>query len=253
MTIKSLKESLNVSSLLSAEDANPKTKKSGKLGIRTAVLHLAPANLSGYEVCPKRSKGCTVACLHTAGNPMYMENKNTARIKRTKALFEQRQKFMNLLLVELTNFQKRAERDQYEMAARLNATSDIRWESLRFDVFDWVAEKVGQRQARKKVTILELFPDVQFYDYTKLTNRKNVPDNYYLTFSMNEVNQSHALKTPLNVAVVFSGNLPDEYLGREVIDGDEHDYRPQDPKNCVVGLKAKGEAKVDTSGFTVLI
>ena len=252
-TIKSLKDTLGVNSLVTNEDANPKVAKSGKLGIRTAVLHLAPADLSGYEVCPMRSKGCTAACLHTSGNPAYFQNKNKSRIARTKAFFEHREAFMNLLVIELAKFFTKAHNDGYEVAARLNGTSDIRWESMRFTVMDWVAERVGYIGPREKVTILEVFKDVQFYDYTKLPNRKNIPSNYHLTFSMNETNMDFAENSPLNVAVVFSGKLPDTYLGREVIDGDEHDYRPQDPDNVVVGLKAKGKARSDDSGFVVLV
>lgn len=254
-TIKEMKEILKVNSLLSAENANPKTRKSGKLGVRTAVLHLAPADLSGYEVCPMRSAGCTAACLHTAGNPMHMEAKDAARIARTKAFFRERHVFMNLLLSELSNHISRSEKAQYEPAVRLNATSDIRWESIRFIPYPWLQKKLfGDENAIKTPkSILEIFSEVQFYDYTKIHNRRNVPDNYHLTFSMNEVNQEFAESQKRNVAVVFAGSLPESYLGREVIDGDEHDYRPQDPDNCVVGLKVKGKGKVDESGFVVVL
>lgn len=250
-TIKSLKETMGVNSLVSAEDANPKVAKSGKLGVRTAVLHLAPADLSGYEVCPMRSKGCTAACLHSAGNPAYFMNKNKSRIARTKAFFEHREEFMNLLMLELAKFRDKAHKDDFEFAGRLNGTSDIRWESVRFNVLPWVAERTGYSGPTENVTILEVFADEQFYDYTKLHNRKKVPKNYHLTFSMNETNQDFAEDSPLNVAVVFAGKLPDTYLGREVIDGDEHDFRPQDPDGVVVGLKAKGLGRADDTGFVV--
>ncbi len=250
-TIKGLKQTLGVNSLVSAEDANPKVAKSGKLGIRTAVLHLAPADLSGYEVCPMRSAGCTAACLHTSGNPTYMANKQRSRIARTQAFFKHRQEFMNLLMLELVKFRDKAHKDNFEFAGRLNGTSDIRWESIRFDVMDWIAERTKYSGPTEKVTILEVFDDEQFYDYTKLHNRKKVPKNYHLTFSLNETNQTFAKDQPLNIAVVFAGKVPDTYLGREVIDGDEHDYRPQDPQGVVVGLKAKGMARSDDSGFVV--
>lgn len=251
LTIKKMNETMGVNSLLTAEDANPKTAKSGKLGISTAVLHLAPADLSGYEVCPMRSAGCTAACLHTAGNPLFMVNKEKARIARTKAFFEHRTIFMNRLVLELHKHDLKATADKYEPAARLNATSDIRWESTRFNLWPDLAKMIGWTGSCEKVSVLELFPHFQFYDYTKLHNRKKVPDNYHLTFSMNETNQAFAAKSKLNVAVVFAGKLPDTYLGRQVINGDEHDFRPQDPDNCVVGLKVKGKGKVDDSGFVV--
>lgn len=249
-TMMKLKASLGVNSLLTNENANPKVAKSGKLGILTGVLHLAPADLSGYEVCPMRSAGCTAACLHTAGNPAYLKQKNKARIARTQAFFKQREEFMNLLVLEVAKHITSAKSQQMEPAFRLNGTSDIRWEAIRFTLWDWVAEKAGV-SASGKTTVFELWPDIQWYDYTKIHNRKNVPDNYYLTFSMNETNREFATQQPRNIAVVFSGKLPDEYLGRPVIDGDEHDYRPQDPEGVVVGLKVKGKGRQDETGFVV--
>jgi hypothetical protein len=98
---------------------------------------------------------------------------------------------------------------------------------------------------------MDAFPMVQFYDYTKIPNRRNVPSNYHLTFSRSETNQQHVAMTQYNVAVVFD-TLPATYLGRTVIDGTETDLRFLDPNNVVVGLKANGKAKKDTSGFTVI-
>ena len=37
----------------------------------------------------------------------------------------------------------------------------------------------------------------------------------------------------------------------KVIDGDTHDMRFKDPRNVVVGLKAKAEAKVEDNGFVI--
>ena len=250
--LKQLKEHLQVNSLLSNERANPKVAKSEKLGVLTGVLHLAPANESGYEVCPMRSAGCTAACLHTAGNPAYLENKKKSRITRTKAYFENREAFMNLLVLEMDKLIKSADKQKLVPAFRLNGTSDIRWESVKFQLWDWVAERTGLDYGGK-TTLFELFDNVQFYDYTKLHNRKNIPANYHLTFSLNETNREFATHQPLNIAVVFAGEVPETYLGLEVIDGDEHDYRPDDPSKVVVGLKAKGLARSDETGFTVLI
>jgi hypothetical protein len=72
---------------LSPPDANPKVKKNQKIGVLTTVLHLAPGNMSGHEVCPKRSPGCSAACLHFAGDPSRLERKTTARVKRTNLFF----------------------------------------------------------------------------------------------------------------------------------------------------------------------
>lgn len=226
--------------LLTSPTANPKVAKNEKVGILASVLHLAPANLSGYEVCPGRSKGCTDACLHYAGNPIYMNNKTKARVRKTKQFFEQREEFMTQLVKEIAALERKAKRENMEPAVRLNGTSDIVWE-------------------RKKVngkTLMELFPDVQFYDYTKLPrDPEGLPSNYHLTVSLSESNQdkiAKALDWGYNVAVVFENKLPEEYLGRPVIDGDEHDFRPIDPKGCIVGLVVKGtKGKADDSGFVV--
>jgi len=244
-----LKKHLGVNSLLSGEGTNPKVAKNEKLGVLGAVLHLAPADLSGFEVCPMRSAGCTAACLHTAGNPAYLKNKNEARIKRTKAFFADREAFMNLLVLEIAKMKKSADDQKLDLAVRLNGTSDIRWETVKFTVWDWVRERAGILGG--KGTILEQFYDIQFYDYTKIHNRKRIPHNYHLTFSLNETNRKFATKQDRNIAVVFSGKLPDEYLGRPVIDGDETDYRPEDPEGVVVGLKVKGKGRQDETGFVI--
>lgn len=245
-----LKKHLGVNSLLSGEGTNPKVAKNEKLGVLGGVLHLAPADLSGFEVCPMRSAGCTAACLHTAGNPAYMKNKNEARIKRTKAYFADREAFMNLLVLEVAKMLGSAESQNLDLAIRLNGTSDIRWESVKFTVWDWVQGRLD-RYVGTKTTIFDLFSDIQFYDYTKIHNRRNVPSNYHLTFSLNETNREFATKQPRNIAVVFSGSLPEEYLGRPVIDGDETDYRPNDPDGVVVGLKVKGKGRQDDTGFVI--
>jgi hypothetical protein len=251
LNLKQIKENLGVNSLLTNEGANPKVAKNEKLGVLGAVLHLAPHTLSGYQTCPMSSAGCRASCLMTAGNPAYLKNKTEARIKRTKAFFENREAFMNMLVLELAGHVASSKRQNYDPSIRLNGTSDIRWESVRFNLYQWVAERIKYSGNCQKVTVFDIFPDCQFYDYTKLHNRKKVPSNYHLTFSMNETNQKFAEKQPLNVAVVFAGKLPETYLGRSVIDGDEHDYRPADPSGIVVGLKAKGKGRVDDTGFVI--
>lgn len=207
--------------------------------------------MSGYEVCPGASPGCRAACLHFAGSPAYYDNKTKARIAKTKAFFQKRQAFMNLLALELHSHVERCKKKGVDPAMRLNATSDIRWEVMRFELYDWVKEKIG----RSSDNIIDLFlKECPPYDYTKLSNRK-VPDGYHLTFSASENNPdatNQAIKLGRNVAVVFADKLPDVYLGLPVVDGDETDYRPADPKNVIVGLKVKGsKGKSDATGFAV--
>ena len=247
MSLKALRDRAGLRGpLLSALLSNPKVaKNTEKLGVSTAVLHLAPGNMSGREVCPKRSAGCSAACLHFAGSPVYLAGKTQARIAKTQLFFRDRDLFMNILVLELQAHIRKAKRDGYEAAARLNATSDICWEAKKFRLPDGTV-----------TDIVSLFPDLQFYDYTAIPNRR-VPANYDLTFSLKEDNQREAaaaLQAGLNVAAVFFDTLPRvTTIGDRivpVIDGDEHDYRPSDPRGVVVGLKAKGTSgRQDTSGF----
>ena len=118
---------------------------------------------------------------------------------------------------------------------RLNGTSDILWE-LNSD-------------------IIQSFPNLQFYDYTKISKRFSfaIPANYHLTFSLSESNDNDALKVlglGHSIAAVFrDSNLPDTFMGYPVTNGDTTDLRFLDAKGVIVGLKAKGKAKKDTSGF----
>lgn len=218
-------------------DTNAKTVKGQDKGYLTAILYLAPANVSGYEVCPKRTAGCTEACLYTAGRGAF-SNVQKSRIAKTKFYFENREKFMAQLVLEIQNFIRLANKKNLTPVVRLNGTSDIPWERVR--VFSFA-------------NIMEMFPNIQFYDYTKRANRKNLPANYHLTFSLAENNlldASVALQNKMNVAVVFRApNFPKVYMSRPVIDGDESDLRFLDGSQNIIGLKAKGRAKKDTTGF----
>ena len=219
---------------------NPKLLKGEKKGYLSFVLHLAPANLSGYNTCAKATDGCKQACLNTAGRGgIFKKGESTnviqqARIRKTKLFFEQRDQFMADLESDIRAGIKQAEKMNMIPAFRLNGTSDLAWE---------------------KYGIIEKFPEVQFYDYTKIVGRKvSHLKNYHLTFSNADGNINDVLKAKsngMNVAVVFRKELPATYLGRKVINGDETDLRFLDEKNVIVGLKAKGKAKKDTSGFVV--
>ena len=219
---------------------NPKLMKGEKKGYLSFVLHLSPADVSGYETCPKRTAGCTAACLNTAGRGGMFKPGGTntiqeARKRKTKMFFEQRDEFMAALEADIRLGIKQAEKKGMIPAFRLNGTSDLAWE---------------------KYGIIQKFPEVQFYDYTKIRNRKvaDIP-NYHLTFSKadgNDMDVRLVASTGMNVAVVFD-KLPATYIGREVIDGDDTDLRFLDKKGVVVGLKAKGRARKDTSGFVVKV
>lgn len=212
---------------------NYKTTKGEKLGILTGILYLAPAKISGYEVCPRRSAGCTAACLYTAGMGAF-SNVQQARINKTKMFFEDRANFMDQLRKDIKALVKKATKQNMKPAIRLNGTSDIEW--TRFGIMDE-------------------FPDVQFYDYTKVFSRltQKRPANYHITFSKNESNDEEcaaALELGVNVAAVFK-TLPQQWMGRQVISGDETDVRFVDGKGIIVGLTAKGKAKKDNTGFVI--
>jgi hypothetical protein len=217
---------------------NPKLLKGEKKGYMSFVLHLAPADLSGYETCPKRTAGCSAACLNTAGRGGMFKPGGTnaiqeARKRKTRMFFEQRDEFLATLKKDIELGIKQAEKKGMTPVFRLNGTSDIAWE---------------------KYGIIEQFPNVQFYDYTKMRNRKvKHLTNYHLTFSKadgNDMDVRLAAAEGMNVAVVFE-KLPETYIGKSVVDGDDTDLRFLDPKGVVIGLKAKGRAKKDTSGFVV--
>lgn len=219
--------------------ANTKTMKGEALGYRTYIMHLAPSTLSGYQVCPMASTGCASACLNLSGMGRF-SNVQAARIAKTKWFFEDRGAFMQQLLKEIQSAIRSSQKAGLVPVFRLNGTSDIRWETIAVFADGFWHEN-----------IMDAFPSVQFYDYTKIPNRRNIPSNYHLTFSRSESNQLDVEMTQYNIAVVFD-HLPEMYLGRPVIDGTETDLRFLDPENVVVGLKANGKAKQDQTGFTVL-
>ncbi len=221
-------------------DTNAKTVKGQAVGYMTGILYLAPAKQSGVmNVCAFASEGCKAACLYTAGRGRFTQIQD-ARINRTKFFKEDSAAFVAQLKDEIRRGLAYATKKGYIFTVRLNGTSDIPWES-----FD----------------IIQSFPDVQFYDYTKNPLRAAkwakglMPKNYHLTFSRSECNQAQVdavLAVGGNVAVVFDKpDFPETYLGFPVVNGDENDLRFLDGKNVIVGLKAKGDAKKDTSGFVV--
>lgn len=221
---------------------NAKIVKGEAFGYMTKGIHLAPANLSGYEVCKWRSKGCTMACLNTAGRGI-MQRTQDSRIAKTKLFFEHRLDFLAKLSKEITSTIKSASKKGLQAVFRPNLTSDIAWEDI--------INEDG-------ITLFEKHGKTQFYDYTKSFKRMKaflngeLPSNYHLTFSCSESNEKIAklvLSMGGNVAVVFRNQLPDTWNGIQVVDGDESDLRFLDKQGVVVGLIEKGLAKKDSTGF----
>ena len=231
---------------------NPKVAKGEGYGYLTAILHLAPHTLSGHNVCPMATAECSAMCLESAGRGGIYAKADTrtltvadgrrirtntirrARIARTLFMFDDTDAFFAQLAREIRAHVRRAHRYGLTPAVRLNGTSDIRWEDI----------PTGQGG-----NIFQVFPDVQFYDYTKIPGR-HLPFNYRLTFSFSGHNLDASLATLASggtVAVVFNTRkgqpLPRYWYGYSVIDGDVSDLRFLDPKFSVVGLRAKGKAK----------
>lgn len=221
---------------------NAKTIKSDKGGeYLTAILYLRPDD----DLCPmSRTARCQAPCLNTAGRGAF-SNVQQARAAKTEAFKRDPVAFVDAIAADIRIALRKADRQAVRLAVRLNGTSDIAWENLR--------GSAGQ-------TLFEQFPGVQFYDYTKLPGRK-VPPNYHLTVSYSGANPAYARKAlgaldhGRNVAVVFDtargAPLPLFWGNARVIDGDLTDLRFTDPANVVVGLRAKGPARADASGFVV--
>jgi len=223
--------------------ANPKIQKGTKMGYLSFILHLAPADLSGRETCPKRTAGCTAACLNTAGRGgMFRKGENTnmiqkARIRKTQYFFNERDAFMLDLYKDIQKAIRFAERKGLTPVFRLNGTSDLSWEKYTVGTTD--------------MNLFQLFPTVQFYDYTKVLGRKVAQyKNYHLTFSKADGNDSdvaEALFQGMSVVAVYDA------IPAGVPSADETDLRFLDPKGVMLGLKAKGRAKKDYSGFVIRV
>ena len=237
-----------MTSLLTTQ--NTKTIKGESLGYMTAIQNLQPSNGSGFNVC-KYSGQCAHECLDTAGrNPMNQQT--NARNKRTMLFFQNRKQYELELVSEIFALIAKANKEQQTLAIRLNGLSDLPYEKIRLREFN-------------NQTIFEMFPNVQFYDYTKYPYHQRptekLPSNYHLTYSVSENTTRDELEINMrmgrNCAVVFrlvnTTELPKQYLGYDVINGDETDLRFIDKPNVIIGLTAKGKAKKNESDFTVTI
>lgn len=228
--------------------ADAKTSKGEKMGFLTGILYLAPyKTISIYNTCSMAHiAGCDIACLYSAGRGAYSSVQN-ARINKTNWYYQDRQGFMLQLIDNIKSLIKKANKLQLIPLIRLNGTSDIKWENVGFEY-----------QGKQYNNIMQLFPDIQFYDYTKIINRNNLPANYDLTFSYSGKPEfikyvNKAIDNNMRIAVVFKdkNNLPNEFMGLSVVNGDNTDIRHLDPQGVIVALYAKGKAKKDNTGFVV--
>jgi hypothetical protein len=247
---------------------NAKTVKGDGEGWETAIMYLAPFSLSGFNVCAMATTAaCVVGCLNKAGLGGVYTSIQQSRIAKTQRYARSRELFLAELVKDIAAFVRYCQRKGVKPAVRLNGTSDIQWEVAH------PCHRDGERFA----SIFAAFPEVQFYDYTKIYKRvyRDLPKNYrlVLSFSMANVDFADAIikaarETGTNVAVVYRNKtlrdaMMDDHatlgttsfgfntITRQVIDGDSDDMRFLDPQGVIVGLYAKGPAKKDQSGFVV--
>lgn len=228
--------------------SDAKTSKGEKLGFLTGILYLAPyKTISIYNTCAMAAiAGCDNACLYTAGRGAY-SSVQKARINKTEWYYQDKQGFMIQLIKNINSLIYKANKLGLTPLIRLNGTSDIKWENVGFTY-----------NGKQYDNIMQLFPDLQFYDYTKIINRNNLPANYDLTFSYSGKPEfikyvNKAIEKNMRIAVVFrdKNNLPNEFMGLSVVNGDNTDIRHLDNQGVVVALYAKGKAKKDNTGFVV--
>lgn len=239
-----MKSTFKKSKNLLSISADSKTIKGEKIGYLTGILYLAPANTTKYNTCSiAKLAQCDKACLYSAGRGAF-NNVQQSRIDKTLYFFESRDEFMLQLAKNISALIKKANSKGLKPLVRLNGTSDIRWETIQV--------------ANSGLNIFEFFPDVQFYDYTKDANRKDLPANYDLTFSYSGVESfkpyvEKAQSKGLRMAVVFrkESTIPVFFKGIKVVSGDNSDVRHLDDQGVIVGLYAKGAAKRDATGFVV--
>ena len=231
-----------VKNLLSKGITNSKTAKNN---LETYILYLAPhkQNSKKINLCPKASKGCAVACLYSAGRGRFSNVKNS-RINKAEYYISDKIKFINQLSNELIKIAKRSLKQDKKIAIRLNGTSDLDFIGLikKYNNLDLLNDKQ--------------FKNLVFYDYTAILGKikKYINTNYKLTLSRKEDNESEilqALKLGGNVAAVFRDDLPKKYKGYKVVNGDTSDLEMIYNTNVILGLRAKGDAKKDKTGFVL--
>ncbi len=214
---------------------NPKILKSLRLKVFTIGLSLAPAEMNGStNFCTSASKQCLKDCLNLSGRGR-MNTAQNARLRKSKELINDPISFFPQLIKEIRSAQDKAKRNKFTLAIRLNVLSDLRWEMIK-------VTPTGK-------TLFDLFPDVQFYDYTKHDLEKRItPENYVLTFSYTGYNKrkaQRALSLGHRIAVVFNHKkipMPKTFLDHKTVSGDEHDLVFVHPPSTVLMLTAKGSA-----------
>ncbi len=226
---------------------NAKTIKGDSDEYLTAILYMTPYKVMVdgklFNSCSMAAiASCIDGCLNTAGRGAF-NNVQTARQRKAEWFYRDRDSFMDQLVIDVAKFANYCRKRDIQPCIRLNGTTDIRWELILIDgknIFEW-------------------FPSVQWYDYTKIPNRKvSHLSNYHLTWSYSGANPKYekyfddVISNGMSVAVVFRKPYQSKsWRGYKVVDGDKDDLRFLDPKQSIVALYAKGKAKKDMTGFVI--
>lgn len=217
-----------------------KTRSHADHGYDTAILYMAPSTVGGIgDACPFSTKACRKACIFYTGRGQ-MNAVQQARIRRWHRFMNERDDFLAELYKRLKSLQHKADRNGNIAAMRLNGTTDLLWEGIKYE---------GKN-------MMEHFPRTLFYDYTKIPNRmyKKLPDNYTLVFSRSETNHDTCMEILKNTrhkisVVVPPGRKPKTWLGHRCADADKHDLLFLYKGSRILLLSAKGKMKKDTSGY----
>jgi hypothetical protein len=237
MTVKAMYQQAGFSYLGNVNHSR-KMAKGKTFDVMTYSVYLASSDSSGYNVCPMANVFCKNACLNYSGHGRYNRTQK-ARIRKTRLFFENRDLFMKILFHEIAYFKKRAAKKGLSFAVRFNATSDINLKQLKLD----------------GLNVLEQFPDIQFYDYTKVYKYlflANEYENLDMTFSYSGENWNeceNALQNGFRVSAIFEKELPETFKGYPVIDGDQYDMRYFDPNDVIVGLRVKKVSSKELNQF----
>ena len=248
--------------------ADAKTVKGEHQGYLTGILYMTPytgANGENNMCAMAETAQCHIPCLYTAGRGTF-DSVAEARKRKTLRFLDHatRNDFMLDIAFSIRFLVRKAYGHGLTPVVRLNGTTDMRWENISITEYDPATDTYVTY-----ANIFVMFPDVQFYDYTKIPNRRVAGiSNYDLTFSYSGVQAfqpyvAMAVRHGMRVAVVYRDRDAAETAmaagyagvpvldGMPVVDGDESDLRFLDPQGCVTALYAKGRAKHDVSGFVV--
>lgn len=227
---------------------NPKALKANAFGWINAIHYLAPhTRASVGNLCAHASPGCILHCLgEHSGAAIYYPSVIKSRIAKAQRFMRDRKNYLSDMRRAIASAWRKAQSAKMRLCVRLNGSSDIAWEAIRDE---------------SKKTLLELFPKIQFTDYTKNVKRAlqaargEMPKNYCLVFSRSETNEHECLQVLAaggRVAVVFGDGLPKTWNGYRVVNGDKHDLLHLQPKGVILGLTPKGpKAKKDKTGFVL--